>query len=117
MVNDIDEAEVASQVQSTSNGSVDLDPVQDVTEEDLETIALRPPAVEATNAEGGSCPPRPECSPPLPTAIPPVIDSLGTTFDGELDPVLVVTEDDLKSKVDTSPAAEAANDEWEQHSG
>ena len=43
------------------------------------------------------------------------IESVGTTFDGEMDPVLVVTEDDLESKVDTSPAAEAANEEWEQH--
>ena len=35
--------------------------------------------------------------------------------DGTLDPVLVVTEDDLKSEVDTSPSAEAAYEKWEQH--
>merc|ERR1711895_402362 len=38
-----------------------------------------------------------------------------TTSDGELDPVQDVTEDDLESKVDTSPAAEATNEKWEQH--
>merc|ERR1711888_561303 len=49
--NAIAEADVASQVQSTSYGSVDLDPVQDVTEEDLETTALRPPAAEKADAQ------------------------------------------------------------------
>ena len=38
-----------------------------------------------------------------------------TTSDGELDPVQDVTEGDLESTVDTSPAAEAANEKWEQH--
>merc|ERR1711888_473359 len=43
------------------------------------------------------------------------IESVGTTFDGQMDPVLVVTKDDLESEVGTSPGAEVANVEWEQH--
>merc|ERR1712215_29986 len=108
----IAEADVASQVQSTSYGSVDLDPAHDVTDEALETTALSPPAVEATKSERCSGPPSPERPPPLPTAIPPDIASFGTELNEELVPIVVVTEDDLELTVDTYPAAEAANGEW-----
>merc|ERR1711888_85808 len=94
MVAAIDEAKVASQVQVTDGRSVD--PVEDVPKNNLETIAIEEAEV-ASQAQLTD------------------IESIGTTFDGELDPVLVVTEDDLESKVDTSPAAEAANEKWEQH--